>query len=98
MSLVVSSARVVSSLQEQRRLGAGSGAVGLVQAQHFWAQPSPARGPVPGELSQTEARHSLTPSSRQLSTGSFPSYLWSPCPLGPLRVGTVPISPSDSEL
>jgi len=54
---------LVSSLQEQRRLGAGSRAVGLVQAQHLWAQPAPTRWPVSGELSFASSapqhRHAL---------------------------------------
>lgn len=35
-------------LQEQRRLGPGPGAVGVVQAQHLRAQPSSPRRPVSG--------------------------------------------------
>lgn len=82
----VSSPLVVSSLQEQRRLGAGSRAVGLVQAQHLRAQPSPARRPVSGELFFTTRRKDKPdavsfPASRQLSasrlqaTSPSPGYL-----------------------
>lgn len=69
--------------------------MGLVQAQHLRAQPSPARGPVPGELSQRESRHGLRAapgSSAQVHSRVICAALACQA-LFPLGVGTVPISP-----